>query len=80
MMARVVGYMGPRCVIEDAGGRFGCLGVGVGVLWLEDAEKVGVVGVGVLFFLIESFFVGGDLLFFGLRLEAGDVLIPLVRL
>jgi hypothetical protein len=27
-MARVVGYMGPECVIEDAGGNFDTLSVG----------------------------------------------------
>jgi hypothetical protein len=39
--------MGPRWGIEDAGGRFGCLvvgrgveGVGVGMAWLEDAERL----------------------------------------
>jgi hypothetical protein len=68
--------MGPRWVIVDAGGRFGGLAGGSGVAWLEDVERVGVVDVVVLFFLIGSFFVGGDVLFFGLRLEAGDVLVP----
>lgn len=89
-MARVVGYMGPRCGTEDAGGRFefGCLsvvgargveGVGVGVLWVSDAE----VGDGALFFFWRGrffvlVFVGGDTLVFVFvcRLEAGDGLVP----
>jgi len=89
-MARVVGYMGPRWGIEDAGGRvdFGCLsvtggreveGVGVGVLWVSDAE----LGDGALFFFWRgSFFVfvfvgGVTLVFvFVCRLEAGDGLGP----
>ena len=56
-MARVVGYMGPRWGIEDAGGRFGCLvvgsgveGLGVGVVRLEDAVRLEAMDDGALFF------------------------------
>jgi len=78
--------MGPRCGIEDAGGRFvGGLvvggreveGAGVGVLWFSDPE---VDDGAFLFFWSGSFFVfvgGVTLVFvFGCRLEAGDGLGP----
>lgn len=49
-MARVVGYTGPRWVIENAGGNFATLSVGSGVkevddgvLCLSHAERAGVV-------------------------------------
>lgn len=80
-MARVVGYMGPRWGIEDAGGRFGCLavgsgveGLGVGVVRLEDAVRLEAMDDGALFFCRGNFFSGGDLLVLDRLLGGGELL------